>query len=827
MADNVESYEKLFPEDEKVTKTIKKNVDELKTVKENQEMENSSLFSTISHAALSFASTAFVYAIGYWRVAAVSTWVLIPIMTCVSIVRDRWREVGHRRRRRAQMIASADEKKLITASVAELPSWVFFPDMHRAEWLNQMIKQMWPLVSAFTQTTIKQTVEPMVAENLREYNVNSFAFDKLRLGSIPPKIGGIKVYEGISRDQIMMDVDLIFSSDCDVSFVVKGVTCGIKDFQLRGIMRVIMKPLIATAPLIGGMHFFFLHQPDIDYDLVGVADVLDMPGLNDVLRKVIAQQVSALMVLPNKIPIVLSNDVPTHHVKLPEPEGVLRVHIVQAKNLVAKDMSLMGRKGKSDPYVIITLGAKEYRTPTIKNDLNPKWDYWCEFVSFSPRGQLLKLKLFDEDEIVGKKHSNLGKISFEVYGAVHLGEVDKWVNLEDTKHGMVHVRLQWLELTSDKSALKRALSETQELRVTNMSSAILTLYIDSAINLPNARSQSKPDPYVKISIGQESQITVSKLRTERPVFEQGFTFLVSNPETDTIEFKVIDQKTGVQLGIYEYKLTRLFVFGSMEQEMQPFDLITDSKHKHHDCKLVFCAQLKFLHRKPKVFSNEDAITKPLLLKQSSTISTKSNNSNNSSGSTENLPTVTNPSIDEPSISRPSSIIEDDLEVPPIVIEQDQELEIKETHASSDISGLNDSSHCPLGSIQLSFDYSVVRQRLNVTVHKVVNLPIKEPSNIPDPYVKLYILPKKDNANSKRKTEAYKDQCNPVFEETFEYVLGIAELNSKQLEVTVLTKKTWHSPVLGQIILNLSDYVNQNSINFTGWFDLQPEAKEVA
>jgi len=34
-----------------------------------------------------------------------------------------------------------------------------------------------------------------------------------------------------------------------------------------------------------------------------------------------------------------------------------------------------------------------------------------------------------------------------------------------------------------------------------------------------------------------------------------------------------------------------------------------------------------------------------------------------------------------------------------------------------------------------------------------NLPIKESSSdIPDPYVKLYILPKKDNSNTKRKTE---------------------------------------------------------------------------
>lgn len=41
---------------------------------------------------------------------------------------------------------------------------------------------------------------------------------------------------------------------------------------------------------------------------------------SDILRKVISQQVAALMVLPNKLPIVLSKDIPTHIVKLPEPE---------------------------------------------------------------------------------------------------------------------------------------------------------------------------------------------------------------------------------------------------------------------------------------------------------------------------------------------------------------------------------------------------------------------------------------------------------------------------------------------------------------------------
>jgi hypothetical protein len=44
-------------------------------------------------------------------------------------------------------------------------------------------------------------------------------------------------------------------------------------------MRIVMRPLLTVSPLVGGMQIFFLNQPDIDYDLMGVADVLDMPGL--------------------------------------------------------------------------------------------------------------------------------------------------------------------------------------------------------------------------------------------------------------------------------------------------------------------------------------------------------------------------------------------------------------------------------------------------------------------------------------------------------------------------------------------------------------------
>ena len=160
-----------------------------------------------------------------------------------------------------------------------------------------------------------------------------------------------------------MDLDLFYAGDCDINFSLGGMRGGIKDFQIHGTMRIVMKPLISTMPLFGGMQIFFLNNPNIDFNLVGVIDMLDMPGLSDLLRRIVVEQVANLMVLPNKLPIILSTEVEALSLKMPEPEGVLRIHVVEAKNLMKMDIGMLG-KGKSDPYAIVTVGAQQFRTQT-------------------------------------------------------------------------------------------------------------------------------------------------------------------------------------------------------------------------------------------------------------------------------------------------------------------------------------------------------------------------------------------------------------------------------------------------------------------------------
>lgn len=55
--------------------------------------------------------------------------------------------------------------------------------------------------------------------------------------------------------------------------------------------------------------------------------------------------------------------------------------------------------------------------------------------------------------------------------------------------------------------------------------------------------------------------------------------------------------------------------------------------------------------------------------------------------------------------------------------------------------------------------------------------------------------------SKRKTSVIKDNCNPVYDTTFEYIISAAELQTSYLEVTVATQKGFlsgGSPVIGMV-----------------------------
>ena len=56
-------------------------------------------------------------------------------------------------------------------------------------------------------------------------------------------------------------------------------------------------------------------------------------------------------------------------------QNVLRLHVLEAQDLIAKDRFLGGLvKGKSDPYVKLKLAGRSFRSRVVREDLNPRWN---------------------------------------------------------------------------------------------------------------------------------------------------------------------------------------------------------------------------------------------------------------------------------------------------------------------------------------------------------------------------------------------------------------------------------------------------------------------
>ncbi|XP_027563158.1 extended synaptotagmin-1-like, partial [Neopelma chrysocephalum] len=79
-------------------------------------------------------------------------------------------------------------------------------------------------------------------------------------------------------------------------------------------------------------------------------------------------------------------------------EHVLRIHLLEAENLIAKDNFLKGMvRGRSDPYAKVRVAGRVFRSRVIKEDLNPRWNEVYEVIVDNVPGQDVEFDLFDKD----------------------------------------------------------------------------------------------------------------------------------------------------------------------------------------------------------------------------------------------------------------------------------------------------------------------------------------------------------------------------------------------------------------------------------------------
>jgi len=390
------------------------------------------------------------------------------------------------------------------------------------------------------------------------------------------------------------------------------------------------------------------------------------------------------------------------------------------------------------------------------------------------------------------------------------GTVDLWLELEDVKKGAIHLKLNWLGFSENPADMKAALIESQNF---GLASCLLTVRLDSAKNLPTVREGSKPTPYVILSVGKVQYESSEKDKTSDPVYEETFHFLVRNPLTDTLLVKVVDKKTGADLGALKQSLDLVYHRPEMKMEKQNFGLNTKSEAKI--ALKMDIAVLKLGPAKGHGDDEDDAVA------SGSGVHPVEPAGSSSGGGGGSVSRVHSSTVPEPTPSngneRPSSLVieagstaGDEV----IGLEVGEPESIRREESAPLLSSAPKTDEPTDMKVRLTIRYSQNTHQLVVVVHSVSNLPI-EKEELPDPYVKLYVLPDK---TKKHKTEAKKDNCNPLYDERFEF--PVIDLRGKTLHVQVCDKKYIRSsPRLGEVYVALDDFQLGNVV--TSWYPLTP------
>ncbi|XP_045077547.1 extended synaptotagmin-2 isoform X2 [Coregonus clupeaformis] len=610
-----------------------------------------------------------------------------------------------------------------------------------------------------------------------------------------------------------------------------------------------MEPLLGDMPLVGALSLFFLKKPLLEINWTGLTNILDIPGLNGFSDSLIQDIIYSYLVLPNRITIPLVGDIELAQLRFPMPKGVLRIHFLEAQDLEGKDKFLGGLiKGKSDPYGVLQIGNQLFQSKTVKESLHPKWNEVYEALVYEHSGQHLEIELFDEDP---DKDDFLGSLMIDMTELHKEQKVDEWFDLEEVSTGKLHLKLEWLSLLSTPEKMDQVLRSVRadrSLANDGLSSALLVVYLDSAKNLPSGKkTSSDPSPYVYFTVGNKSFESKIRCKTNEPMWEEAFFFLVHNPRRQELEVEVKDDKHKCTLGNLTVPLSGLLV----EEDMtftQQFSLRNSGPSSTLKLKLtlrVLCLekqtsaadQLSSVQvRKASVVNPTvpsqrlsaselplpPATTTPPPLMEASTHSLHRREErreepyggspirSTSLRSTSNLSTTISNSQKHLPHKDSMASLASDISLPFATQELQQRLRQLQNGSAP--------SPYPLGEIQLTVRHSSQRNKLIVVVHACRNL-IAFTKDGSDPFVRVYLLPDKSRTG-RRKTSTIKKTLNPVYDQTFEFSVSMAELHRRTLDIAVknggsiLSK---HRGLLGKVMVDLS--VEDISKGWTQWYDL--------
>ncbi|CAM9357731.1 unnamed protein product [Lampetra planeri] len=309
----------------------------------------------------------------------------------------------------------------------------------------------------------------------------------------------------------------------------------------------------------------------------------------------------------------------------------------------------------------------------------------------------------------------------------------------------------------------------------------------------------EPSPFVQLSVSHTTFESKICYNTNDPVWEQPFTFCIHNPTDQDLDIEVKDDDRQCSLGSFNLPLKRLLAADGMTLD-QAFQLSNSGPNSVIKMKLALrVGILKVMPKEENFIQDGQNLVRKKVgkprgkkKKDSTGAGPKANGmgrtvAGGAGGSHSSL--ITDKGGEGPHAQEgpspglhaatklaagpgkePTPSIASDMSVPAST----QELR-RRVRQLQDETGVGES---PLGQIQLTIRHSAQRNQLVVVVHACKNLltATHEGANV---YVRIYMHPNRRRLG-KRKTSTVKKSINPVFDETLEFTMTLAEAKEKHI-----------------------------------------------
>lgn len=453
-----------------------------------------------------------------------------------------------------------------------LPWYLSEAEVESATWLNSMIEVIWLQV----HNQFNEWLDEMFGKE-RTLNAYIGSGNRLldlhithsQLGNRSPYISGVRVVKrGVKKEDAILECELTF--DSNLSLQIEGnylIKFGLERFNFRTKIRVVAGPLFREIPAVGSITINLIDRPHIEWKFTGCLQILNLK----LIKSFASYFISYWLGQPLKSKLSIAKFLPLRELKLRDPIELFKVDLIEALNLPRGQMKICCQTRKVDTYCLVSIDNDEKSTDVQQETDNPEWNQTLMFFIYEKKKQsLIEIYVYDEqpeeDELIGFVKMNTERFRSE-NSEFNGREFDVQLLDPETKsplksgHTKLVFRISWFRLTNELAKIRKSLELSKSL----LPVATLSVLVDSASGMETVVHQIQTPELrtlVRITVGNQVQVTSIKERTGYPVWEEVLNFMLFNPMLEDVFVEIVD--------MYWVMEKRLFaILGGKREQLEP------------------------------------------------------------------------------------------------------------------------------------------------------------------------------------------------------------------------------------------------------------------